>query len=181
MLAALQANPDTSALLPFATLWYAEESTYAWVAGGTTQLITQAEGGEQGDPLMPGLFSLALVPALRSLHEELQPGEEVLRSWTIPTLQPRLTVPHIFVAASSATFSNTAKTAFWNAAGIAPTGLAEHDCEGHGWVGDPALDPSERGLPVLGVVCPLGRPTSSANTFTSSSSVKQPCLTNSRR
>ena len=83
--------------------------------------------------------------------------------WTIPTLQPRLTVPHIFVAASSTTFFpharlnlNTAKTAFWNAADIVHAGLAQHDCERHGWVGDPALDPSERGLVVLGV--PIGSP-----------------------
>ncbi|CAE7657728.1 unnamed protein product [Symbiodinium pilosum] len=34
--------------------------------------------------------------------------------------------------------------------------LAQLDCFEHGWVGDPALDPSERGLVVLGV--PIGSP-----------------------
>ena len=33
---------------------------------------------------------------------------------------------------------------------------AQPDCFEHGWVGDPALDPSERGLVVLGV--PIGSP-----------------------
>ena len=38
---------------------------------------SQGEGGEQGDPLMPALFALALAPALRSFQEELHPGEHV--------------------------------------------------------------------------------------------------------
>ena len=37
-----------------------------------------AEGGEQGDPLMPATFSLALQPALRLLQTEPLQGEQAL-------------------------------------------------------------------------------------------------------
>ena len=37
--------------------------------------VLQAEGGEQGDPLMPGLFSLALAPALQALDADMGFGE----------------------------------------------------------------------------------------------------------
>ena len=37
--------------------------------------ITQAEGGEQGDPFMPALYSLGQRAALQTLHSNLGPGE----------------------------------------------------------------------------------------------------------
>ena len=39
--------------------------------------ITQAEGGEQGDPLMPALFSLGAHPALQALQAQLQEDERL--------------------------------------------------------------------------------------------------------
>ena len=160
MLAALQApNPDTSALLPFAKFWYAEESSYAWAAGGATHLITQAEGGEQG-----AAYASALLPSVGSGAPILTRGAATRRgslcvlgrylhfaaSPDRATYLCRRREHHLFSHARLQL--NTAKTAFGNAAGIAPAGLAQHDCEGHGWVGDPALDPSERGLVVLGAL-----------------------------
>ena len=65
-------------LLPFARLWYARESVYLWRAGEHSHRISQSEGGEQGDPLMPALFSVALAPALHDLQRELRPTEQVL-------------------------------------------------------------------------------------------------------
>ena len=78
MLAALRDEPSVQAVLPFARMWYARESRYVWAAGDRSHCILQAEGGEQGDPLMPAMFSLALRPALRALQSELQPGEQAL-------------------------------------------------------------------------------------------------------
>ena len=63
MLSALREVPQASALLPFVRLWYARESVYVWAAGSQAHRITQAEGGEQGDPLMPALFALHLPSA----------------------------------------------------------------------------------------------------------------------
>ena len=65
-----------SSLLP--DMWYARESCYVWAAGDRSHRIPQAEGGEQGDPLMPAMFSLALQPALRALQSELLQGEQAL-------------------------------------------------------------------------------------------------------
>ena len=78
MLSALREVPQASALLPFVRLWYARESAYVWAAGSQAHRITQAEGGEQGDPLMPALFALAFAPALRDLHADLRPDEQAL-------------------------------------------------------------------------------------------------------
>ncbi|CAK9081723.1 132 kDa protein [Durusdinium trenchii] len=75
-------TPHAQAALPFARLFYSQPSTYLWTDDsddhGQTHPITQAEGGEQGDPLMPALFSLALDFALRAFQADLLPGERVM-------------------------------------------------------------------------------------------------------
>ena len=40
-------------------------------------MIVQAEGGEQGDPLMPALFSLGQHPALQAVQAQLQDGDRL--------------------------------------------------------------------------------------------------------
>ena len=46
------------AVLPFARLFYGRPSQYFWEdATGTTHIVRQGEGGEQGDPLMSLLYS----------------------------------------------------------------------------------------------------------------------------
>ena len=45
---------------------------------GNTQEIPQGEGGEQGDPLMPMLFSLGEHPALGAIQRRLQDDEKLL-------------------------------------------------------------------------------------------------------
>ena len=72
MLQALRRTPEASALLPFMRLWYARASPDVWVAGPEVHRITQAEGGEQGGPLMPAVFSLGIAPALSALQHELR-------------------------------------------------------------------------------------------------------------
>ena len=48
-------------------MFHGEPSIYLWEGeGGTVHDIHQGEGGEQGDPLMPLLFSLGQHPALDS-------------------------------------------------------------------------------------------------------------------
>ena len=63
-------------MLPFVRLWYSRPSMYTWRdEAGVVRHIPQAEGVEQGDPLSPLLFSLAVHAALRRAAESLQPGE----------------------------------------------------------------------------------------------------------
>ena len=50
--------------------------------------MSQGEGGEQGDPLMPALFALALAPAPRSFQEELHPGEHVRGPFSRTSMLP---------------------------------------------------------------------------------------------
>ena len=40
-------------------------------------MIPQGEGGEQGDPLMPLLFSLGMHPALVAAQRRLRPSERI--------------------------------------------------------------------------------------------------------
>ena len=40
-------------------------------------MVTQAEGGEQGDPLMPLLFSIGIQGALEQVARSLGPGEHL--------------------------------------------------------------------------------------------------------
>ena len=57
MLGRLLRMPAARALLPFVRLSYAQPSQYSWYdEDGVRRTVTQAEGGEQGDPLMPLLF-----------------------------------------------------------------------------------------------------------------------------
>ena len=66
-------------ILPFARLFCGTPSTYLWEDEmGNTQEIPQGEGGEQGDPLMPMLFSLGEHPALEAIRRRLL-GREVAR------------------------------------------------------------------------------------------------------
>ena len=62
-------------VLPFVLQFYSEPSQYLWEDDtGDTHLIEQGEGGEQGDPLMPLLFSLGQHSALQSLQSFLLPS-----------------------------------------------------------------------------------------------------------
>ena len=78
MLGGLANDTALAPLLPFARLFYAEHSTYLWYdAAGVAHDIAQAEGGEQGDPLMPALYALGQRPALVAAAATLLPGETV--------------------------------------------------------------------------------------------------------
>ena len=74
--AELRADPELSAMLPFVRLWYGRQSHYTWTDdSGTDHRIPKREGIEQGDPLAPLLFSLAIRRALSNAQTFLRPGE----------------------------------------------------------------------------------------------------------
>ena len=78
MLEGLQTRPALEPLLPFARQFYGSRSLYTWLdADGCEHDIAQGEGGEQGDPLMPALYSLAVHPALEASAAHLRDGEAV--------------------------------------------------------------------------------------------------------
>ena len=122
----------------------------------------QAEGGEQGDPLMPALFALGIAPALAALQAEMHTAERVrafLDDVYVTSPPPR--VAHLLGRLQHHLFAqahiqlNPSKTRVWNAAGVRPASLPA-PAGAQPWVGDPELPAAERGLRVLGT--PLGTP-----------------------
>ena len=70
--------PALQGLLPFVRSIYARNTTYVWEdSEGERHPIVQAEGGEQGDPLMPLLFSLGIHDSLRAAKERMRPEDEL--------------------------------------------------------------------------------------------------------
>ena len=78
MLEGLAVVPGGNKLLPFVRHFYGSPSTYLWEDdSGKTHMIPQGEGGEQGDPLTPFLFSLGMHPALVAAQRRLRPSERI--------------------------------------------------------------------------------------------------------
>ena len=79
MLGRLKNMPRAArAILPFVRLSYAQPSRYSWVdEEGHRRTVTQAEGGEQGDPLMPLLFSIGIQQALEEVAAAMLPVEQL--------------------------------------------------------------------------------------------------------
>ena len=76
MMSKLLDVPGLQKLLPFVRKAYSQPSRYAWEdREGERHWIWQHEGGEQGDPLMPLLFSLAIHDALVEVRRHLREGE----------------------------------------------------------------------------------------------------------
>ena len=156
MLSALREVPQV------VRLWYARESVYVWAAGSQAHRITQAEGGEQGDPLMPALFALAFAPALRDLHADLRPDEQALAffddAYILAPPHRALQLYHRFEGHAmhrAQLRPNPGKTSVWNSA-VHPDGVDPLAPDGDVWVGNPALDSAQRGFVALGV--PRGTP-----------------------
>ena len=72
MLGKLHSLPKASGVLPFVRQFYGRPSNYLWEDDeGKTHDISQGEGGEQGDALMPLLFALGQHEALEQIHSQL--------------------------------------------------------------------------------------------------------------
>ena len=137
---------------------------------GQVHTLTQAEGGEQGDPLMPALFSLAQHPALEGIQRRLPDNERLLAFLDdIYVVCHADRVASIFTMLQEELFQHSAirvhlgKTKLWNQGGVVPSGTAAltaaariSDPDATMWCGDQALPTSEQGIRILGT--PLGHP-----------------------
>ena len=164
MLEALRSRPELEPLLPFARQFYGAASCYVWTDdAGADHEVLQAEGGEQGDPLMPALYALAQHAALADVATALVPGEAVLAFLddTYIVCSPERVAP-LYGALSDALWArarvqlNQGKTRVWNAAGEEPPNLSAIQPQQGGdvWVGAWSSPPERQGLVVLGA--PLG-------------------------
>ena len=159
------------AALPFVRLFYGRPSQYLWEdSTGTTHLVHQGEGGEQGDPLMPLLYSVGQHRALEAISRELLGSEKLLAYlgrhlchyqttivWATCTQQFARTCGHM-----RAVSINNGKTKVWNAAGNKPAvcevmdRIAQaEDLEANVWRGSEVAT-ERQGLLLLGA--PLGHP-----------------------
>ena len=79
MLARLDKLPAARSMLPFGELFYGAPSCYLFEASdGSTRMVYQGEGGEQGDALMPALFALGTDNALKHAATRLEEGEGLI-------------------------------------------------------------------------------------------------------
>ena len=79
MLEGLHRMVDGDQMMLFVRLFYGSPSVCLWEDDmGDTHEIMQGEGGEQGDPLMPLLFSLGQHSALLAINAKLKEGESLI-------------------------------------------------------------------------------------------------------
>ena len=77
MLGSLVNMEEARVILPFVRKTYANPSScQSFTDDGECRTVTQAGGGEQGDPLMPLVFSLGKQRALEEVAASLLPGEQ---------------------------------------------------------------------------------------------------------
>ena len=72
MFEGLRRDARLASLIPFVRQFYGRESTYIFYDyPGQAHEETQAEGGEQGDPLMRGVFAVGIHLARLAAYAEL--------------------------------------------------------------------------------------------------------------
>ena len=130
--------------------------------------IYQGEGGEQGDPLMPMLFSLGQHRALAAVNAELKEGEKLmafLDDVYVCAPPERIGDAHAALSNHLSTKAGICrhhgKTKIWNSQGEKPECVDDLVREARRvkpeavvWRGDPELPETKQGLRVLGV--PVG-------------------------
>ena len=149
------ANVCLSAL-PFVHQFFGSPSHYIWEDdAGVVHNIAQGEGGEQGDPMMPLLFSLGQQAALMAVQRQLEAHERVfaflddVHIVTSPYSQAKLW-------RHSRIDVHDGKTQVWNASGLRPEGCDILDRAGRAvnpkfdsvWRGDGTTN--TQGIKVLG-------------------------------
>ena len=164
MLGAVLERPALQPLLPYVRQFYATVSTYVWTdSHGRVHDIAQGEGGEQGDPLMPALYSLAQHGALQEVQAQLLDGEAVFAYLDdIYVVAAPERIMELYDAVDRALWErarvqlNRGKTRIWNSAGEEPPCIEglQREISDPVWVGDWALPRHQQGLTVLGT--PLG-------------------------
>ena len=171
MLDGLSAIENGEKLLPFVRSFYGAPSTYFWEDEmGTTHEVRQGEGGEQGDPLMPLLFSLGQHRALVAVQARLREGERLFaflddvyvicapdRAGDVHKILQEELWRHAKIQV------HHGKTKMWNRSGTTPAGVEELtasarvlDPNAVVWRGNHALPTSAQGFKVLGV--PINHP-----------------------
>ena len=66
-------------VLPFVRMFYGTPSEYLWEDDdGEVHKIPQGEGGEQGDPMMPLLYSLGQHRALEAINREMDANQHLM-------------------------------------------------------------------------------------------------------
>ena len=160
MLQGLLRVPGANQCLPVVRMFYSEPSEYVWHdADGTAHIIQQAEGGEQGDPLMPAPHSLGQRGALEAARAQTQPGELLVAFLddVITVARPdRVGLAHENLAdelwAHCCVRLNSGKARIWNLSGRVPPALGQPGAlEASCWVGAGGRPVEEQGRTVLGV------------------------------
>ena len=162
----LLASPALVPLVPLVRLFYGGDSEYLFYdASGAAHAVLQSEGGEQGDPLMPGLFAVGIHQALRAAHASFQPGEDLLAflddtyiSCLAERAAPTFRALREALAAHANIDLHLGKTKVWNSGGVEPVGFTDEvpadPDRPPAWVGDWTLPAEQQGMVVLGT--PLG-------------------------
>ena len=159
----------SGAALPFTRMFYGRGSEYLWeMDDGEIHRIPQGEGGEQGDPMMPLLYSLGQHGALEVAHSQFTQGERLFAFLddTFIVTPTAAGVGHAYGCVEAALRTHcgiqvhVGKTKVWNRAGNRPAicdvleriAQAEHP-RARVWRGS-QVPSNEQGIKVLGT--PLG-------------------------
>ena len=129
--------PCLRGLLPFVRATHAQPTEYLWEdAAGVRHTIRQAEGGEQGDPLMPLLFSLGIHDSLVEVHRNMQPGEHLLAFLDDVHVvsppgrtRPMYNVLDEKLEAGAGIRLHAGKTRVWNSASMCPPNVVDLGAE----------------------------------------------------
>ena len=171
MFSGLERMVDGDQMIPFMRLFYGSPSVYLWEDDmGEIHEILQGEGGEQGDPLMPLLFSLGQHRALLAVNARLIEGESLfafLDDLYVLCSPERIGEVHKVILQELWSRANIrvhhGKTKVWNRAGAEPRGCEEVTVAARMfkesatvWVGDQSLPSAAPGMRVLG--SPIGHP-----------------------
>ena len=113
-------------ILPFVKMFYGGPSTFLWEDDlGGVHHILQGEGGEQGDPLMPMLFSLGQHAALTATLDMLWGSERPLAFldylYVVTTLERTVEVHNVLreeLWRHARTRVHHGKTRIWNLTGV---------------------------------------------------------------
>ena len=170
MLTGLRDVVGGSEVLPFVRMFYGTPSEYLWEDDdGEVHKIAQGEGGEQGDPMMPLLYSLGQHRALEAIDREMGANQHLMAFLDdiFFVTMPR-EVGEVYAVVQEKLWIHSCirvhvgKTKVWNRAGIRP--LACDMLERIARVQHPSatvwrgsdIPTADQGIKVLGT--PLGHP-----------------------